>query len=190
MLRGRIHIAIAVWIAVWAVVLVATTVRPALARIYETGGSCGSLSVPRLAELTITGDVSSLLSLAQDGTSESAFDDDEVQSAADATVLTLNTNDQWDLSAKLAGSWTCPGSYDKAESDLHIKITNTPTGTIWNNADSYISLTEIDTQILSHTSAVSGNVVNIQTRVLLDWTKDISGAYGITLVYTLVTYLP
>jgi hypothetical protein len=83
--------------------------------------------------------------------------------------------------------WTCPGSYNKAEADLLIKITNTPTGTIENSFDSYQPPTDTKVAILDHTAGVSDDLVNIQTRVLLDWTKDIPGAYSITLVYTMET---
>lgn len=154
------------------------------------GVSSGSLRVPRLSDLAISGDISGLLTLAQDGSGESALDLVYVESGPDATVLTLNTNDQWDLSTKRAGDWSCPGSYDKLETDLYIRITNSPTGTIQNGADSYINLELADTQILSHGAAVSNNIVDIQTKVLLDWEKDIPGAYSITVTYTLVTHLP
>lgn len=156
----------------------------------ERGTSLGTLSVPLLSVLSIAGDVSGLLTLTQDGSGETAFDVGNAESDPDATVLTLNTNDQWDLSAKLTSDWSCPGSYDKSETDLYVRITNSPTGTIQNNADSYINLQTLDTQILSHTEAVSNNIVNIQTKVLLDWQEDIPGAYSITLTYTLVTHLP
>ena len=68
------------------------------------------LSVSRLSDLAISGDVSQLLTLTQDGSGESAYDVGYTESAADQTVLTLNANDAWDLSAKLSGSWSCPGT--------------------------------------------------------------------------------
>ncbi len=156
----------------------------------EVESTTGILSVTTLSQLDISGSVSSLLSLAQDGAGEAAYDASFVESATSATVLTINTNDSWDLSAKLAGDWSCPGAYDKAENDLYVQITNSPTGTIQNSADSYINLSGTDTQILSHDSAVAGNEVDIQTKVLMDWTKDIPGDYSLTVTYTLVTHLP
>ncbi len=146
--------------------------------------------MPRLAAITIAGDVSGLLTLSVDGSGETSFDAGSVESASDATRVTLDTNDSWDLSVKRDGAWTDPTGYDKAENDLQIRITNTPTGTIDNGADSYITLTTSDTQILSHPSAVSSNQVDVQTKVLLDWTKDIPGTYSMSLTYTLVTHLP
>ncbi len=156
----------------------------------DSGSTFARLRAPRLAQLTISGDVSGLLSLAQDGSGETAFESGSVESASDATLLTIDGNAAWDLSAKLAGIWTCPGSYDKAENDLRIRISNTPTGTIQNGADSYITLSTTDTEILNHTGAVSGNEAEIQTQVLLDWTQDIPGSYSITVTYTLVVHVP
>jgi hypothetical protein len=85
------------------------------------------------------------------------------------------------------GGWSAPGTYDKDENDLLIQITNTPTGTVANSYDSYQTTSGSKTAILSHTAGVSNNTVDIQTRVLLDWTQDIPGAYSITLVYTMET---
>jgi hypothetical protein len=146
--------------------------------------------IPRLSQLIINGDTSALLTLTADGTGEAAFDAGGVESAADATSLTLSTNDSWDLSARLGGGWSCPGTYDKSENDLFVRIANTPIGTIQNGAAAYTNLTGADLTILSHASPVTDNVVQIQTRVLLDWTKDIPGSYAITVTYTLVTHVP
>lgn len=148
------------------------------------------LFVPFLSELSITGDVSGLLTLTQDGSGEGEYDTGYVESAADATVLTINTNDSWDLSAKLNGEWTDPGSYDKNEDDLLIRITNKPVGTIQNGADAYTTLSTTDLGILSHGTAVTGNEVEMQARVMLDWEKDVPGDYAITVVYTLAVHLP
>ncbi|MBN1825045.1 MAG: hypothetical protein JW958_02185 [Candidatus Eisenbacteria bacterium] len=159
------------------------------ARGEETQASIGRMLVPMLSQLTLMGDMSDLLTLTADGVGESAYDAGQVESAADATVLTINANAPWDLSVKLAGDWTCPGAYDKDEDDLAIRITNTPTGTIQNGAGSYIDLDGSDTQILSHTEGVADNAVHVQTRVLLDWAGDIPGTYGITITYTLVAHV-
>ena len=147
-------------------------------------------TLPRLATLQISGDVSGLLTLSADGAGESSYDTGHVTSATDATVLTVTTTDPWDLSAKLAGDWTGPGAYDKAETDLLLRISNTPTGTIENGASSFVPLNGTDTMILSDGGSVTGNVVDVQTRVLLDWTQDIPGAYSITVTYTLIGHVP
>jgi hypothetical protein len=159
-------------------------------RAQEAAASYVLVNVPRLSQLNISGDVSQLLTLIADGTGQSAYDNGGLVSAADATQLSLSTNDRWDLSARLGGLWSCPEGYTKAQSDLRIRISNTPTGTIENGASSFITLGSEDTQLLSHDQAVSDNLVNIQTQVLLDWTKDVPGAYAITVTYTVVTHLP
>ena len=43
---------------------------------------------------------------------------------------------------------------------------------------------------LSHDGAVAANEVDIQSQVLLDWTRDLPGAYSITVTYTLVVHVP
>lgn len=147
-------------------------------------------TLPRLAQLQISGDLSGLLALSADATGEAAYDLGHVVSAPDATVLTITSTDSWALSARLAGEWTCPGTYDKDEADLRVAITNTPVGTIENGAAGFIPLSGVDTVILSDGSGVAGNEVDIQTRVLLDWEEDVPGAYSIAVTYTLIGYVP
>ncbi|MBU1698613.1 MAG: hypothetical protein KJ970_06995 [Candidatus Eisenbacteria bacterium] len=144
-------------------------------------------TIPELCQISIAGDLTGLLTLTQDGTGESAYDAGYVESAADATILTLDANKQWQLGVNYNAVWTCPGTYDKDETDLLIQITNTPTGTIQNSYDSYVSPPAAKQAMLTHPTGVSNNSVEIQTRVLLDWTTDIPGVYSITLVYTMET---
>jgi hypothetical protein len=154
----------------------------------DTQNSTVGGTIPELCQIGIAGDLSGLLTLTQDGTGETAYDAGYVESAANATVLTLDANKQWSLGVNYSGAgWTSPGTYDKDEDDLLIQITNTPTGTIQNSFDSYHTTSSSKTEMLDHTSGVSNNAVNIQTRVLLDWTQDIPGVYSITLVYTMET---
>jgi hypothetical protein len=154
----------------------------------DTQNSTVGGTIPELCQIGIAGDLSALLTLTQDGTGEAAYDAGYVESAANATVLTLDANKQWSLGVNYSGGgWTAPGGYDKDEDDLLIQITNTPTGTIQNSYDSYQTTSGVKTAMLSHTSGVSDNTVDIQTRVLLDWEQDIPGAYSITLVYTMET---
>lgn len=142
-------------------------------------------TIPELAQIAVGGTgTAALLTLTQDGTGETAYDAGFVASAADAIQLTLDSNKQWQLGA-LIGTWTDPAGYDKAETDLGIQITNTPTGTIQNSADSYITLAAANTVILDHTAGVSDNQVDLQARVLLDWTQDIPGTYAITITWTM-----
>ncbi|MEZ4652201.1 MAG: hypothetical protein R3E12_00955 [Candidatus Eisenbacteria bacterium] len=147
-------------------------------------------TVPRLAQLQITGDVSQLLTLSADGSAEAAYEAGYIDSDPDATVLTLDTTEAWDLSARLSGDWVCPGTYDKDENDLRIRISNTPSGTIQNGADSYVTLGGVDLMILSDGAGTSNNTVDVQTQVSLDWAQDVPGAYSIGVTYTLVGHIP
>ena len=175
-------------LAVLAVVLAGL---PAWAEDVDTVESTVGGTIPALCQILIAGNLTGLLTLAQDGSGESAYDDGYIESAADATVLTLDANKNWKLSVKYNGDgWSCPGAYDKDESDLLIQITNVPTGTIQNSFDGYVSPTVANVEMLLHASGVSNNEVEIQTKVLLDWTADIPGAYAITLTYTMETYTP
>lgn len=155
----------------------------------DTANSVCGGTIPELCQIAISGaGVAALLTLAQDGTGETAYDAGYVESAADAVIITLDANKAWQLGVNYSGSgWTCPGAYDKAESDLTVKISNSPTGTIQGTFASYTAPTDTKVAMLSHTAGVSDNVVNVQTKVLLDWTADIPGVYSITLVYTMET---
>lgn len=145
-------------------------------------------TIPELCQIVLSGaGVASLMTLTQDGTGETSYDQGYVESSTNATILTLDANKEWKLSVQYDTPWSCPGSYNKAETDLLIKISNSPTGTVLNSYGSYQSPVDADTDILSYTAGVSNNAVNVQTRVLLDWTRDIPGAYSITLIYTMQT---
>ncbi len=153
----------------------------------DTQTSAVGGTMPELCQIAISGDLTALLTLAQDGTGETSYDAGFVESAADATILTLDANKAWQLSVKYNAVWSCPGAYDKAETDLLIMISNSPTGTIQDSFDANHVVTASNVVMLSHTAGVSDNTVNIQTRVLLDWTQDIPGVYSITLTYTMET---
>lgn len=153
----------------------------------DTQNSTVGGTIPELCQIGIAGDVSALMTLTQDGSGETAYDAGYVESAADAITLTIDANKQWQLSVRYNAVWTDPAGYDKDEADMKIQITNSPTGTIQNSADSYLSVTGSDVVILDHTAGVSNNSVEIQNRVDLDWTQDIPGTYAITLVYTMET---
>jgi len=146
--------------------------------------------IPLLAQLQISGDVSQLLTLSSGGAAESAYETGHIDSDPAATVLTLNTTEAWDLSARLSGGWTCPAGYDKSEDDLRIRISNLPDGSIQNEADSFITLDVVDQVLLSGDAGTSDNVVDIQTQVLLDWSTDVPGSYSIGVTYTLVGHIP
>jgi hypothetical protein len=148
------------------------------------------VSVPRLASLVVQGDVSSLLTLTAGGPGESTFDAGRVESAESATLLRISTNGPWDLSARLGAPWTCPGTYDKSEQDLFLRVTDRTDGEIQNGADSFVNLSGLDLVLVSNGSASAAATIGLQSGVLLDWTKDVPGNYSITVAYTLVTPLP
>jgi hypothetical protein len=148
------------------------------------------LKVPRLADLVVAGDVSALLTLTVDATGESAYDTGYIESAGDATQLVVSANAAWDLSARLGTNWSCPGSYNKDEDDLFIKVTGIEDGTIQNGASAFTNLSGSDLIVAAKESASLANQITVQTKVLLDWTKDVPGSYSITVAYTLVTHLP
>jgi hypothetical protein len=156
----------------------------------DTQNSTVGGTIPELCQIGIVSGVNALLTLAQDGSGETAYDAGWVQSAAAATVLTLDANKNWQLGVHYSAPWSCPGTYDKDEADLKILISNVPTGTIQGGFAALTSPTDTKVVMLDHPTGVSNNTVNIQTRVLLDWTKDIPGAYSITLVYTMETVTP
>jgi len=142
-------------------------------------------TIPELAQIVVGGTgADALLTLTQDGTGETAYDAGFVASAANAIQLTLDSNKQWQLGAAI-NTWTDPVGYDKAETDLEVQITNTPTGTLQNGSGSYIALAAANTVLLDHTAGVSDNQVDVQARVLLDWTQDIPGTYAITITWTM-----
>lgn len=174
-----------------AIIMVAVLIVPGAARAaddVDTQNSTVAGTIPELCQIGIAGNLSGLLTLTQDGTGESSYDAGYVQSTATATTLTLDANKSWSLGVHYSGAgWSCPGTYDKDEADLLIQITNSPTGSIQNSYDSFQSPPGAKEAMLSHTAGVSNNSVEIQTRVLLDWTQDIPGAYSITLVYTMET---
>ncbi len=156
----------------------------------DTANSICGGTIPETCQMALSGTgVAALLTLGVDGACETAYDAGFIESAADAVIATLDANKKWELSVKYDGSgWSCPGAYDKAESDLQLRISNTPTGTVQHSADSYFAPVAGDTfSILTHTAGVSDNVVNMQSKVLLSWTADVPGVYSITLVYTMET---
>ena len=156
----------------------------------DTATSVVGGTIPELCQITVTGvGTATLLTLAQDGSGETAYDAGLVESAANAIILTVDSNKNWQLGA-LRNTWTCPGAYDKDEADLLIQITNSPTGTIQDAFDAWHTLAAGNTVMLSHATGVSDNAVNIQARVLLDWTADIPGIYSITITWTMETVTP
>jgi hypothetical protein len=180
-----------------ALLLIAAIVAtsPAFAVDTDFENSVVGGTIPELCQLRIAGTTSALLTMAQDGEGEAAYDAGFINSATAATVLTLDANTAWVLSVNYSGTgWAANGTYTKANTDLLIKITNAPTG---GDAGGYKAgfvsppnLAGIDEMLSDAAAGVSNNVVHIQTKVLLSWADDIPGTYTTTLVYTLVADTP
>ncbi len=174
---------------VWAAAgcLVMLPIVPAAGQVVQSTSIL--VDIPRVAALGISGDVSGLLDLAVDGKGESDYEFGCIESAVDAVTLSCTTNYAWDLSARLAGEWSCPGAYNKKESDLFIRISSQSGGTIQNGADTYLNLGAGDLVILNGTEGAAATA-GIQHKILLDWELDVPGAYGITITYTLTDHVP
>jgi hypothetical protein len=175
-------------IAMLAAAAILVVALPALAADEsDTQNTTIGGTIPELCQIGISGNLAALLTLTQDGTGEPAYDAGYIESGVAGTVLTLDANKKWQLGVNYDDVWTCPNGYNKAETDLLIKITSAGTGTIENGFG--VLKSPIDTKVvmLDHTAGVSNDEVDIQTRVNLDWTKDIPGVYSITLVYTMET---
>lgn len=168
--------------------IVLATALPAVAvDDVDTDTSTIGGTIPELAQLVVGGaGAAALLTLAQDGAGETAYDAGGIASAADAIQLTVDANKQWQLGA-LVGVWTDPVGYNKAEADMEIQITNSPTGTIQGGAATYVGLSTSNLVILDHTAGVSDNQVDIQANVVLDWTQDIPGVYSIVITWQMET---
>jgi hypothetical protein len=145
---------------------------------------------PPLGSLQIWDDTAGLIAMTVDGTGEALFDAGAVESAVAATLLRISADDTWELSVSREAAWTAPAGYAKDGDDVQVRITTAPAGTIQNGADSYLSPGTSGTVILSDGQPVDNNRVEVQTRVLLDWAKDVPGDYSMTLTYTLAVYLP
>jgi hypothetical protein len=171
-------------------------VSPAFAADTDTENSTIGGTIPELCQIRFAGGVSDLLDLNQDGDGEAAYDAGFVTSTATATVLTLDANTAWELSVNYVGAgWAANGLYTKANTDLLIQITNTPA--FGGNPNGYVgayvsppAAAGVENMLEDAAIGVHDLPVHIQTKVLLDWTKDIPGTYSTTLVYTLAATIP
>jgi len=183
-----------------ALLLIAALVAasPVFAQDTDTENSIVGGTIPQLCQLRIAGTTANLLNLNQDGDGEAAYDAGFINSAATATVLTVDANTAWDLTVNYAGTgWAETAGitpYTKANTDLLIKITNNPAGTDVNGYKAGFKSPPApagpESMLADAAVGASNRAVHIQTKVLLDWTKDIPGIYTTTLVYTVVTSLP
>jgi hypothetical protein len=159
---------------------------PVFAVDTDTESSVVGGTIPELCQLRIAGTVADLLTLTQDGSGEAAYDAGFINSATNATVLTIDSNAPWVLSVT-ATAWAANGAYTKPLTDLLLHITNAQIGTDPGGyVDDFVSPpAALDPMLTDAAVGVSNRAVYIQTRVLLNWADDIPGVYSTTLVYTL-----
>jgi hypothetical protein len=176
-----------------ALLLIAAIVAasPAFAVDTDTENSVVGGTIPELCQLRIAGTVADLLTLTQDGSGEAAYDAGFINSAANATVLTIDANTAWVLSVT-ATAWAANGAYTKPLTDLLLHITNAQAGT---DPGGYVAgfvspPAATDPMLTDAAAGVSNREVRIQTRVALSWADDIPGIYSTTLVYTLAATIP
>jgi hypothetical protein len=96
-----------------ALLLIAALVAasPVFAQDTDTENSIVGGTIPQLCQLRIAGTTANLLNLNQDGDGEAAYDAGFINSAATATVLTVDANTAWDLTVNYAGTgWAAAAS--------------------------------------------------------------------------------
>lgn len=181
-----------------ALMLIAALVAasPVFGQVTDEESSVVGGEIHELCQLRITGTVADLLNFGPDGEGEAAYDAGFITSSITATTLTIDANTAWDLTVNRGGGWTVVGGYTKDAGDLLIRITNTPpNGTIAHGYGSVLfksppNLAGDESMLADDADGVSNEVVHIQTKVKLDWTKDKPGVYSITVVYTLAAEVP
>lgn len=148
----------------------------------ESQTSNVSLTIPHGAKLVIS-NADSSKTLTQDGDAETDFDNGYTDLTAGKPNLKVSANKSWKLSAKTSG-FAVNGSYTKSAGDLQLKGVGT---SISNGFDAFKSLAVTDQDVAVNTVGVKNDNYDMQYRVLLDYTKDIPGAYTATVTYTLAT---
>ncbi len=149
----------------------------------DTQTSTASVIIPETVNLAIA-NANPSTTLAQDGTSETAFAAGEVELTAASPTLTLSANKKWKLSAKVTTPFAANGSYTKEVSDLLVKNA----GASHSLHTTYTALSyTADLDLASHTAGVFNEAHPCQYKILLDYTKDIPGTYSATVTYTLAT---
>ena len=117
-----------------------------------------------------------------DSTSEASFSKGFVEFSALKPTLTVDSNDKWKLTARSSGF---TGPYDKDIKDLMLK--DTASEHVKNGFNDYKSLSSEDKEIASYNIGVNNEEHPLQYKILLNWKKDIPGAYEATVTYTLST---
>jgi len=149
----------------------------------DTETSAVSLTIPHAAKLVIS-DADSSLTLAQDGTAETAFEAGYTDMPADYPKLKVSANNGWQLSAQVTAPFAAVGTYTKAVGDLELKHDN---AYVQNGFGGFTALSTTDQVISSNGVGDKNEWHNCQYRILLDYENDVPGTYNATVTYTLAT---
>jgi len=142
------------------------------------------LDIPSMSKLSIQ-DADQVINLLQGASGEDAYEAGYIDADPAKPKLIVDANSSWKLSVSAIMEWELVGSYQKASSDLLLKVNSTAghqTG-----FGSYAPISLIDQEIASSSSGADNENYGCNYRILLDWQKDIPGVYVIILTYTLST---
>lgn len=149
----------------------------------ETKTTNVSLDITALARAKITNPNQSINLSGTAGVD--AFDQGFVVGAQRTPKLEVSCNTNWNLTAKVASDWNMVGSYQKATSDLRLRVNSSYAHQ--NGFATYMPLSLTEQEIATHIRGANREDYRGRYRILLDWEKDVPGTYSIMIVYTLTT---
>ncbi|MFH1854420.1 MAG: hypothetical protein ABH815_03805 [Candidatus Omnitrophota bacterium] len=150
----------------------------------ESDTSGVTMHVPSICKLTINDSIQ-IMNLLQDASGEAAYEAGHIDGENNKPALIVDSNTGWKLSVKASFDWGIVDGYQKSTSDLQLKVvSNSGHQTGFTN---FTPVSLNDQEIASYSAGVGDDIYNGQYRILLDWTKDIPGAYFIIITYTLST---
>ena len=87
-------------------------------------------TIPELCQIAITnyGTCTNLLDLTVDVNAEGQYDQGYATSLGNATVMWCDSNKSAQVSVRRSADWSCPGAYDKDETDLLMRVSNATGG--------------------------------------------------------------
>jgi len=143
-----------------------------------------ALDIPSISKLSIQ-DADQVINLIQGASGEAAYEAGYVEAEPAKPKLVVDANANWKLSVSAMMEWDLVGNYQKAVSDLLLKVSSTAGHQTGFGSFAPISL--LDQEIASSASGADNENYNCIYRILLNWQKDIPGVYVIILTYTLST---
>lgn len=155
---------------------------PAIADQTDTAGV--TMQIPSMCKLTID-DSDQVIDLFQDASGEEAYEAGYVQGGNNQPSLSVSSNTNWKLSAAVSINWDVVDGYQKATSDLMLKVTSSA-GHQTGFTD-YAPLSLADQEIARYTRGSGRETYNCAYRIKLEWAKDVPGMYIIIITYTLST---